>query len=212
MTTEDPHRIESLEEIYALVGDPVPGVELKVDDVLGEDARAFIERSPFLVLATADADGTVDTSPKGGEPGFVLIEDETTMLIPDRPGNRLVFGLKNILANPHVGVLFLVPGTNETLRVNGRAELTSDPVLLEKLAARGKPALLAIRVAVDECFHHCGKAFIRSKLWKSETWPEKQRISFGEQFVAKLGSEGQEAEELARAIDARVEEDYRTNL
>jgi PPOX class probable FMN-dependent enzyme len=211
-TSEDPHRVDTLDQVYELVGEPIPGIEVKVDDRLDEETTAFIERAPFLVLATADADGNVDTSPKGDEPGFVLVEDDQTLVIPDRPGNRLVFGLKNILSNPHVGVLFMVPGTNETFRVNGRAELTSDPVLLDELAARGKPALLGIRVHIDECFHHCAKAFIRSKLWKHETWPEKRQVSFGRRFADKLGVRGDDGDKLARDIDTAVEEDYRTNL
>lgn len=141
----------------------------------------------------------------GDGPGFVLIEDERTFVIPDRPGNRLVFGLENILANPHVGVLFLIPGTPETLRINGTAEITRDPALLERLAARGKPAVLGIRVHIEECFFHCAKAFLRSQLWKPETWPERRRISFGKIMAAKLGADPDQ-------IDKAIEEDYRTNL
>src|SRR4051812_19740388 len=152
--TEDPHRLSTAEDLWALIGATKPGIELKVDTTLDAAARAFIAKSPFLVLSTADAAGNVDASPKGDDPGFVLVEDDTTLVIPDRPGNRLVFGLQNILENPHVGLLFMIPGTGETLRVNGRAELSADPVLLEQLAARSRPAVLAIRVHVDESFHH----------------------------------------------------------
>ena len=146
--------------------------------------------------------------PRGDAPGFVEILDDRTLLIPDRPGNRLLFGLQNILVNPRVGVLFLIPGTVETLRVNGMAELSADPDLLGRLAARGKSAVVVIRVHIEECFFHCGKAFIRSALWKPEAWPEPQHISFGQILAQRSGQDA----EAARLVDARVEEDYRTNL
>ncbi len=204
----DAHRIATPEQLRKVVGPNVPGLELKVTDRLDEYSRDFLERSPFLVLSTADADGRQDTSPKGDGPGFVAIEDDRTLLIPDRPGNRLVFGHLNILANPRVGLLFLIPGTPETLRISGTGELTHDPALLERLAARGKPAVLAIRVTIEECFFHCAKAFLRSKLWKPDTWPERQRISFGQMLVKRAGGD----EAMATAVDKAVEADYRTNL
>jgi hypothetical protein len=159
-------------------------------------------------LSTSDRSGRQDVSPKGDPPGFVAVENDKTLLIPDRKGNKLIFGLTNILENPHVGVLFVVPGTPETLRVNGTAELTHDPAVIERLSARGQPALLAIRVHVEDCFFHCAKAFIRSELWKSESWPERQRLSFGKMLAPKLGGD----DTLADAIDTMVAEDYRTNL
>ena len=115
--------VRSVEELRALVGDRKPGVELKILDALDEFAIDYIARSPFLVLSTSDAEGRLDVSPKGDGPGFVLVEDDRTLVIPDRPGNKLVFGHLNILANPRVGLLFMIPGTNETLRVAGTAEL-----------------------------------------------------------------------------------------
>jgi hypothetical protein len=208
MGPTDPHRIESLAALRAIVGETLPGLELKVQDHLDRHARAFIERSPFLVLSSADAEGRQDASPKGDSPGFVHIQDERTFVIPDRPGNRLVFGLQNILANPRVGVIFLIPGTPETLRVNGTAELTADPELRERMAARGKQALLGIRVRVEECFFHCAKAFLRSRLWQPESWPERQRISFGRMLAERVGGD----EKVVSAVDAAIEQDYRTNL
>lgn len=208
MPHADPHAIRSAEALREIVGPTIPGVELKIDGALGEHAVDFVARSPFLVLSTADADGNLDASPKGDAPGFVLVEDERTLVIPDRPGNKLVFGHLNILANPKVGVLFLIPGTPETLRVNGTAELTADPELLERLAARGRPAVLAIRVRVDQCFFHCAKAFIRSALWKPDTWPERVRVSFGRMLSKRAGV----GESAAAKIDEMVEADYRDNL
>ena len=211
MSSSDPHRIGTVAELRALVGEASPAVEVKLGDSLDEHARAFIARSPFLVLATSDRSGREDVSPKGDEPGFVAVEDDRTLLIPDRTGNKLVFSLQNVLDNPHVGLLFMIPGTGETLRVNGTAELTRDPAILERLTARDKPALLAIRVTVDECFFHCAKAFLRARLWKPETWAPLQ-VSFGRMLAPKLAPAENDGEQLAQAIDQMIAEDYRTNL
>ena len=202
--------------LRAVIGAEIPGLALKVDSELTVDAVEFIAASPFVVLSTCSAAGSLDASPKGDAPGFVHIEDNRTLLIPDRPGNKLVFGHLNILSNPRVGLLFMVPGTAETLRVNGRAELTANPDLLALLVARGKPAVLAIRVHVDECFFHCGKAFIRSQLWQSETWPARKVISFGRMLAKKVGGtvdqNAEKAAHTAAQIDAAVAADYRDNL
>jgi PPOX class probable FMN-dependent enzyme len=204
----DPHVIRDLDALRAVIGQPLPGLGLKNEARICAEAREYIERSPFLVLATCDAEGRLDASPKGDGPGFCWIEDDHTLVIPDRPGNKLAYGLENILANPRVGVIFVLPGTPETVRVNGRAEITTDPELLRRLAARGKPAVLAIRVHVEECFHHCAKAFIRSKLWQPDTWSERLKISFGK-MAAKRMSLG---DDVAAKFDAAVETDYRENL
>ena len=204
----DPYAIDDLTALRRIIGEPLPGLGLKNQNTISEEAREYIERSPFLVLATSDAQGNLDASPKGDGPGFCWIEDERTLVIPDRPGNKLVYGLQNILANPRVGVIFLLPGTPETVRVNGTATLTADPDLLARLAARGKPAVLAIRIHVEECFHHCAKAFIRSGLWKPESWSQRLKISFG-QMAAKRAKLG---DDIAARFDAAVEDDYRNNL
>jgi uncharacterized protein len=202
------HRVETVAQLQTLIGEPNPLTPKKLLSALDEAAIDFIGRSPFLVLATADAQGNQDASPKGDGPGFVAVEDEHTLLIPERKGNRLMFSLRNILANPQVGIIFLVPGTDETFRVNGTAALSDDPDLLVRLTARGAPALLAIRVTVRECFFHCAKAFIRSQLWKPETWQERKKISFGKILSAKVGG----GDELARQVDQAVEQDYKNNL
>ncbi len=205
---QDPHRIETAEELRALIGEPSPVVAMKVADALDEFARAYIQRSPFLVLSTADAEGNQDISPKGDGPGFVGIEDDHTLLIPDRKGNQLIFGLQNVLANPHIGLIFLIPGTGETLRVNGTAELTRDPAILERLTVRGKPAQLAIRVHIRECFFHCAKAFLRAQLWKPAAWGERHRVSLGAITSKRFGA----GDEAARQIDELIADDYRNNL
>ncbi len=202
------HRIETVAQLQALLGHPNPMTPKKLLSELDEASTDFIRRSPFLVLATSDADGNHDESPKGDGPGFVAVEDARTLVIPERKGNRLMFSLRNILANPRVGIIFLVPGTDETFRVNGTAQLTDDPNLLVRLTARGAPALLAIRVTVQECFFHCAKAFIRSQLWKPGSWPERRKISFGKLLTAKVGG----GDDLARQIDQAIDEDYKTNL
>ena len=204
----DKHSITTIEQLREVVGAEIPGLAEKNQSSLNEFAIDFLTRCPFLVLSTADAEGKVDASPKGDAPGFVHVEDERTLIIPDRPGNKLAYGHLNVIDNAQVGILFMIPGTPETLRVNGRAELTSDPALLEQLAARGKPAILAIRVHVDECFFHCAKAFIRSELWQPNAWPERQKISFGRMYAKQRGAD----EAAAREIDAFVEADYRDNL
>lgn len=208
MSKADLHIIRSVAGLREVVGAEIPGLDAKNEKELNEFAIDFVARSPFLVLGTSDTQGNLDTSPKGDEPGFVLVEDARTLVIPDRPGNKLIYGHLNILSNPRVGVLFLMPGTPETLRVNGTAELTNDPELMQRLGARGKPAVVAIRVHVEECFFHCAKAFIRSRLWDPENWPERRKISFGRMMAKRSGGD----DASARAIDEMVEADYRDNL
>lgn len=208
MSYTDPYRISTVEQLRGIVGEASTLVQYKLWKTIEPAAAEFIQRSPFLLLSTADAEGNQDVSPKGDGPGFAVIENETTLLIPDRKGNKLVFGLQNILANPQVGVLFLIPGTGETLRVNGTAELTLDPAILNRLAARGKPASIAIRVTVRECFFHCAKAFLRAQLWKPDSWLPEYRISFGKLLVSKMGGD----EAAVQQFDQFVEQDYRNNL
>jgi len=203
------HRIETVEALRARMGEPSKMVAAKVDDRLDAFARDFIARSPFLVLSTADATGRQDASPKGDAPGFVAVEDERTLVIPDRKGNKLLYGLENILQNPHVGVIFLVPGCEETLRVNGRAEITADPELLSALAARDQDALIAIRVRIDEVFFHCAKAFRRSQLWRPETW-QPYKVSFGKIIAARMNRP--EDASVVDPIEAALERDYAENL
>ncbi len=195
-------------ELRAVIGPEPPGLAEKNQPALDDFAAEFIAKSPFLVLSTADAEGRIDASPKGDAPGFVQVENERAIVIPDRLGNRLAYGHRNILANPRVGVLFMIPGTPETLRVNGRAELSAEPELLGKLAARGRAAVLAIHVQIEEVFFHCAKAFLRSQLWKPETWHARHEVSFGKMYAAKKKA----AASTATAIDAAIAADYRDNL
>ncbi|MGH7841665.1 MAG: MSMEG_1061 family FMN-dependent PPOX-type flavoprotein [Candidatus Binataceae bacterium] len=208
METPTDYRITNVAQLRAIVGEPGALTPHKLLEALDEPAIAFIERAPFLVLATADAAGNQDASPKGDAPGFVAIENPRSILIPDRKGNKLVFTFQNILANPHVGLIFMVPGTDETLRVNGTAELTVEPAVLERLAARGANPQLAIRVTIRECFFHCAKAFMRSQLWHPESWRAPIKISWGEYLAGKVGADAK----TAAQIDQFVAQDYKTNL
>jgi PPOX class probable FMN-dependent enzyme len=164
-TTVGRRRVTSISELREMVGSPNERAVRKQLAALDRHCRAFIERSPFMLLGTSGINGRCDVSPKGDRPGFVLVEDDTTMLIPDRPGNRRFDSLQNILENPHVGCLFLIPGMDETLRVNGTAELVRDEDVLERLAVDGKPPVLAIVVNVEEAFLHCGRSSLRAQVW-----------------------------------------------
>jgi hypothetical protein len=195
-------RITSMDELREVIGEPNPVTRQKVFDALDDQMRAFIARAPFCVLATAGADGRLEVSPKGDVPGFVRVEDERTLWLPDRKGNKLLFGLQNVLKNPQVSLIFLVPATDETLRVSGRAELYRDPELLARLATRGQPALLAMRIRIERCFFHCARAFLRASLWNPASWPEPHRVSFGRQLATKLNG----GDALAARIDAAVDE------
>ena len=201
-------QITTIEVLRAKIGSPHPSTETKKYTALNEEALEFINASPFLVMTTSSSANNLDASPKGDQPGFVIAEDNKTLLIPDRPGNKLADGHLNILDNPTIGLIFFVPNTRETLRINGSAELIDDADVLDRLAARGRPALLATRVKIEECFFHCGKALIRSKLWQPESWPEKGNVSFGKMFVKRSDADPK----IAALVDAEIEKDYQENL
>lgn len=152
-------------ELRQLIGEPAELVRAKISDRLNPLTRQFIERSPFLCLATSDEHGRCDVSPRGDPTGFVRILDDSTLLVPERPGNRLADSLRNILRNPHVGLLFVVPGVTDTFRVNGRATLTTDAALLAPSAVEGRAPKLGILVDIESAYTHCSKAFLRSELW-----------------------------------------------
>jgi len=170
------HLLTSEAEIRALVGTPVARSLLKEQQKIDGHFREFIAHSPFLLLATSGAGGTCDVSPKGDAPGFVRVLDEKRLVIPERNGNKRLDGMKNILANPHVGLIFLVPGRDETLRVNGRAWITRDPALLEPMTVQGVTPKLAIGVEVEQAFLHCVKSFRRSRLWAHAEWPRADAL------------------------------------
>ena len=200
--------ISDLAELRVVIGEPADLARKKQIDHLDAHCREFIAHAPFLLLGTADATGRCDVSPKGDAPGFVQVVDDHHLVIPDRPGNKRLDGMRNILENPHVGLIFLVPARGETLRVNGRAAITRDPELLARMEVGGKRPLLAIGVEVEEVFLHCAKAFKRSRLWEPERWPDLAALaSSARMFRDHMGAD-MSVEEMARRID----EGYRTRL
>jgi PPOX class probable FMN-dependent enzyme len=163
--------ITEVDELVALLGEPLPRARDKARPALHELDRAWLAAAPFCVLATAGADGTCDASPKGDPAGeLVHVIDDTTIALAERPGNRRADGYRNILENPHVGLNFLIPGRGDTLRINGRARLVAAAPFFDQLVVKGHRPILALVVEIDEIFHHCAKAFLRSQLWEPETW------------------------------------------
>ncbi|KUL94756.1 pyridoxamine 5'-phosphate oxidase [Bosea sp. WAO] len=207
-TSEKPDsEVADAQQLRALVGEVHLLAERKVLDRLDHFCRDFIALSPFLVLASSDSEGRADASPRGDGPGFVQVLDEKTLLIPDRRGNNRVDSFGNVLSSPGVGLVFFVPGINETLRVNGRARLTRDEALLEPTTVQEKTPKLGLLVEVDEAYFHCGKALIRSKLWAQEA--QVERGSFP--TLGRIVAEQTKAVDAAEA-DANLEEAYRTRL
>lgn len=172
-------------------------------DRLDAHCAAFVALCPMVVVSSSDADGRCDASPRGDHPGFVRVVDETTLLVPERRGNRRVDTLSNVVANPHVGLLFLVPGTNETLRVNGTATVVDDPALLAGSARGDRVPELGLLVGVEQVYFHCARALLRSELWDPGTWPERSRLpTLGRILSDQLPAAGLDAE----AVDAGLAE------
>lgn len=199
-------KITDVAALRRIIGEPKPIAYAKVQNKLTEQAIAFIRQSPFMMLSTANERGEPSVSPKGDGPGFVAVEDEHTLYIPERSGNKLVFGFQNLFQNPNVGLLFMVPGTDETLRVRGRAELVIDEALCKKFSARGNPALLITVIKVTEAYFHCAKAFLRSELWHPETWPKKIKVSFGKEMSCNTAMNEHEITSLDKNIDERYQD------
>ena len=169
--------VTTREELRAIVGEPLDRAVKKEMRSLDAHARALIATSPYLLLGTHDAEGRCDVSPKGDAPGFVYVLDEGTIVLPDRPGNRRTDSLKNIVETGRAGLIFLVPGKEETLRVNGRARIVRDEWLLDKLVAQGKRPLLAIVVEIEECYVHCAKSSKRAGIWDPARWPDTSHLA-----------------------------------
>jgi PPOX class probable FMN-dependent enzyme len=191
------------EALRSLIGEPSALVQSKIADRLNDLTRQFIERSPFLCLATSAADGSCDVSPKGDPAGFVRILDDRTLLLPDRPGNRLADSLRNVLENPRVALLFVIPGVTDTFRVNGRAEIVTDPELLELCAVEGKVPKLAMRIEIEQAYTHCSKAFLRSNLWDPERFVDRSELPTPGELLRSVNSEIE-----PETYDAEREERY----
>lgn len=193
------------QELHDLLGTPEGLAAHKVIHHLDEHCRDFIARSPFMLMATANADGACDVSPRGDAPGFVLVLDEHRLVIPERKGNRRIDSMRNLLGNPHCGLIFLIPGLRETLRINGRACVTRDPALLEQMAANGVVPQVGIGVVVEECYLQCGKALQRSQLWQAGSWLPAAELP----SAARILADHAKAVGLSvEAVEARLEEGY----
>ena len=194
-------------ELRTTYREPNERAHQKVLGRLDKHCRDFIAMSPLCIISSFGADGLADTSPRGDPPGFVATPDDKTLLIPDRPGNNQVDSLQNVIANPQVGLLFLVPGMNETLRVSGRAEIVTAEELLAPLSVNGRPPLSVLRVTVEEAFLHCGRALIRSRLWDPEARIDRSSYpTYGQVLADQI--RGADAEE----IDASEDEANRERL
>jgi uncharacterized protein len=176
---------------------------------IDEHARQFLAKSPFCVLATSGAGGRCDATPRGDEPGFALVVDEHTLAIPERPGNKRLDSLRNVLTNPHVGLLFVVPGVTHTLRINGTAQIVADADFFDRMTVYGKPPVVALQVTVEEVYFHCSKAFVRSRLWQPASWPESTTLpTLGRVMRDQVGLTDQEA----AGVDERGSEEHRPSM
>lgn len=179
---------------------------------LDDHAKAFVARAPFLCIGTQSPEGRADVSPRGDAPGFVQLLDDRTLLIPDRPGNNRLDTLSNIVANPAVGLIFMVPGFDDTLRINGRAQVSRDPALLARFAVNGRLPTVTIVVTIDEAFLHCAKAFRRSRLWDAEAQQDRSQMpSLVKMILDQTTGAPEDAAEQAR-LDAALEVDYRNSM
>ncbi len=195
--------------LESVIGEPMDIARQKVTTQINDAMKAFIAASPLAMVSTIDENGRVDVSPKGDPAGFVQVDGNGDLLIPERPGNRLTFGFHNILRNREIGLLFLAPHQRETLRIKGTATLHRDPDVLDSMSVNGRPALLYTRVEVNECFFHCGKALIRSNLWQPDHWPEKTGSIVS--VYRLIGKEARNAEEERKA-EAALERTYTDEL
>ena len=185
--------------LRAVIGRPTELVAAKIADRLNDLTRQFIERSPFVCVATSRPDGGLDVSPRGDPAGFVRILDERTLLIPDRPGNKLADTLTNLLADPRIGLLFLIPGIGDTFRVNGRARIVDDAELLSASAVEGKAPKLGILVEIEEAFTQCPKALVRSDLWNPDNHVDRSELPKSGAILASIADPGLDVDEYERA-------------
>jgi len=203
------HLVHSVAELREITGFPGELAKNKVISHLDQNCIEFMNHSPFLVLSTVNQFGDCDASPRGDQPGFVHVLDSTRLIIPERKGNKRLDSIQNILTQPSVGLLFMIPGTGETLRVNGTAYITRDPEYLEKMTVQGKTPLLGIGVEVKECFLHCAKAFKRSKLWEPEHWPETEYLPSPAKMMAAHANMRNITEE---SVEEDLKESYTKRL
>jgi len=199
-----PRRL-SFEEVRARLGEPEAMIRAKVRDRVDRHFHRFIAHSPFVAMATSDATGLPDCSPRGDYPGFVKVLDEHTLAVPDRPGNKMADSFRNLAENDGIGLMFVVPGVREVLRVNGRAYPTDEPEVLARMRTEGRPAQLALVVEVEEAFFHCGRALIRSRLWD----PASQALARELPSVGEVAAEQMGLDIDPRAFSEKLEAGYR---
>jgi uncharacterized protein len=195
--------VSSEERLREIIGTPGDLIVAKVSDRLNDLTRQFVERSPFVCVATSRPDGGLDISPRGDPAGFVRILDDRRLLIPERPGNRLADTLTNLLADPRIGLLFLIPGVGDTFRVNGHAAIVDDPVLLAESAVEGRVPKLGVLVTVEEAFTHCPKALIRSDLWNPERHVDRGELPSSGAILRSVSDESLDVEKYERERAAR---------
>lgn len=202
------NKILSLDELRSVYPQPSNRAKMKQRPTLDEHSRAFIALSPFVLVATSDENGGCDVSPKGDAPGFVRVLNDTHLVIPDRPGNNRLDGLINLIGNPNVGLLFLIPGRGDTLRVNGKAWIIRDAEILASLAVGEKLPKTAVGVEIREVFLHCPKAFLRSRLWSPDQWPGSDALpSMCEMLWDQLPQKPEgfrDAKEFDTAVNAQI--------
>ncbi|WP_158970682.1 pyridoxamine 5'-phosphate oxidase family protein [Chachezhania sediminis] len=200
--------VETVDDLRKIYRPASEGARRKQLTALEPHSRRFLSLSPFAVVGTQGPDGLGDVTPRGDGPGFAQVLDDRTIALPDRPGNNRLDTLENILQNPAVGLIFMIPGMNETLRINGRARITVDPDLCAQLGMNGRPALSVMVVEIAEVYMHCSKAYIRSGLWKPDTWPDRKEMpTLGEILRDQTAIDAD-----VQKLDAGLEENYRTQL
>jgi uncharacterized protein len=208
------HTFSSEQELRDYLGYPADLAAAKAIDHLDKHCRSFIERAPFVTIGTASADAYGDVSPRGDAPGFVQILDEHTLFIPERPGNKRFDTLSNIIANPNVGLLFLIPGFEDCLRVNGQARIVRDDNLLEQSSVDGHTPKIGIRIAVDQAYLHCAKAIRRAHLWDLDSQHDRSELpSLGKMVLEQTAAAGSPpSAETVAEVDSYIEDDYRNSL
>lgn len=200
--------LTNFEDVREVIGEPNPVASKKIYTFLNDRMKNFISSSPIMMLSTVDSDGFPTISPKGDEAGFVKVLDNNTLLIPELRGNKLAFSLANIVQQNKVALIFLVPGTVESLRVHGTCRLLKGDEICKSLGSKSHQALLVMEIKVTNAYFHCGKAFLRSKTWQPDTWQEKIKVSFGQEIADNIA----ESSTFVETVDAGVKERYVTEL
>jgi uncharacterized protein len=199
------HRITTLEQLDRLYGEPVPAAIVKEIDHISEHYKAFIDRAPFVVVATVGPEG-LDCSPRGDPPGFVRVHDTKTVLLPDRRGNNRIDSLRNIVRDPRISLLFMIPGIGNTLRINGRAEIRTDPDLLASFAINGKLPRTVVMVTVERVYTQCPKALVRSRLWSQDAQIARSELPSAGEMLERLSKGGIDGAEYDRVYPQRLKE------